>query len=377
MRVLGALAIVLLAARAEAACPTRASSFPRRTTEIARNFPARVRSLDDALFTLEGEDEERKGVRTDAVLVVHQGALVYERYARGYGKDSPHLAWSVTKTVTSLLAGIAVAQGALALDDSICRTLGSVAEGRCAITVRHLLQFASGLDWKEDYEGGARQDSSVIAMLVGQGRRDMAAFVLEQPLAEPPGTAFRYSTGDSTLLARVVDVAMRPRFGDDYPWTVLFEPLGIESMTMERDASGFTVGGAYSYATAEDWARLGLFMLDDGCWRGTRVLPEGYLREATTPSAPFLTKRLDDDPSFPPEQGFSIWLNRTVPGVRDRRPWPSAPEDTFAAVGHWNQLVVVIPSRDLVVVRSGDDRDESALDIDRFLRLAIALTGEP
>lgn len=373
MRVWLVLLLLLVARDALAACPSRvpppASGFPRRTEEIARNYPKRVHALESMMFA--GDS----GVRTDALLVVHQGALVYERYARGYERTSPHLAWSITKTLTSLLTGVAVAEGALALDDSVCKHLA--AAGKCDVTVRSLLEMASGLDWNEDYEGGARQDSSVIAMLVGQGRRDMAAFVLEQPYAAPPGTAFRYSTGDATVLARVVENAMRPRFGDDFAWSLLWDPLGLTSMTMERDASGSTVGGAYSYATAEDWARIGLFMLDDGCWDGARILPDGWMKEATTPSAPFVAKSFADDLAFPLEQGFSIWLNRTVPGVRDARPLPSVPEDAFVALGHWNQMIVVVPSRDVVVVRSADDRDETALDVDAFLRLALALTGEP
>ncbi len=381
----GFAAFLLVASSAHAESPCgighapRSTTFARRTAEIGANYPDRVRALDAQMFTLVGDDEDRRGVRTDALLVLHQGALVYERYARGYDRSSPHLAWSITKTVTTLLTGVAVAAGALAIDDSICVTLRDVAapSGKCAVTVRSLLELSSGIDWNEGYEHGSRQDSSVIAMLVGAGRRDMAAFVLAQPTVAPPGSAFRYSTGDSTLLARAVEVAMRPRAGEDWPWELLFDPLGITSMTMERDASGFAVGGAYSYATAEDWARLGLFMLDDGCWEGRRLLPEGWMASATTPSVPFRTKRFDEDPSLRAEQGWQIWTNRVLPGVRDERPWPSVPEDAYAAIGHWNQLLVVVPSRDVVVVRSGDDRDEEALDIDRFLANALALTGAP
>jgi CubicO group peptidase (beta-lactamase class C family) len=365
---------------ADAACPPRASwpsaaGFPRRTEETARLFPDRVRALEEYMFTLHGADGDREGIRTDAVLVVHQGAVFYERYARGYGKDSPHLAWSVTKTITQLLAGIAVAEGAVRIDDSICTHLKSAPSDRCDLTIKNLLEFGSGIDFAEDYEGsGSRQDSSVIAMLYGEGRKDMARFVLEQRRTDPPGTAWRYSTGDTTLLASVIDEAMRPRHGEDYPWTILFDPLGLKEMTFERDGAGHHIGGAYSYAPPEDWARLGYFMLNDGCWNGARLLPEGWLASATVPSEPFLRKRAVDEPNE--ENGRQLWLNKTIPGIRDPRPWPAMPEDAFTAWGHWGQFILVVPSKDLIVVRAGDDRDDKNLDRNRFFKLALELTGQ-
>lgn len=373
---------VLLPPEAEAACPARTtwptSGFPRRTQETARLFPDQVRALEDYVFTTVGADDERLGIRTDALIVVHQGSIFYERYARGYDRRSPHLAWSVTKTITQLLTGVAVHEGALSIDDSVCRWIAGAPTSRCGLTVRNLLEFASGFDWAEDYEGtSSRQDSSVIAMLYGQGKESMARFVLDQDLSDPFGMAYRYSTGDSTLLAAIVDEAMRARFGEDiadYPFTHLFDRLGVHDMTMELDRSGHHVGGAYSFAPAEDWAKLGFFMLNDGCWEDQRLLPDDWIAEATTPSEPFLRKRHDDTPED--EQGRQLWLNRTIPGVRDTRPWPSVPEDTYTAIGHWGQFITVIPSKDIVIVRSGDDRDEHALSIDELIKRSIAIVGE-
>jgi CubicO group peptidase (beta-lactamase class C family) len=362
-----------------AACPTRpswpTSGFPRRTDETARLFPDRVKALEDYMFTLQGKNEDRLGIRTDALMVIHQGAVFYERYARGYGAETPHLAWSVSKTVTQLLTGMAVANGLLDIDDSVCKHYPNAPSNRCDLTIRNLLDFASGFDWAEDYEGKSRQDSSVIAMLYGEGHRDMSRFVLRQDRSDAPGQAYRYSTGDSTLLAAVVDTAMRPRFGDDYPWTVLFDPLGLRGMTIEEDLAGFRVGGAYSWAPLEDWGRLGFFMLNDGCWAEQRLLPENWIAEATTPSEAFLRKRHDDGPTD--EQGRELWLNKTIPGLRDPRPWPDVPEDAYSAIGHWGQYITVIPSRAVIIVRSGDDRDPDALDLNTFFKLAIAITGDP
>lgn len=359
---------------ARAACTTRPSptlEFARRTDEVRALLPERVRALEAALF---GPDRGRDAPRTDALIVVHQGAIFYERYARGYSRTMPHLGWSVTKSVTNLLTGIAVKDGRAALSDSVCRHLPWAPASRCGITVQHLLEFASGIDWLEEYESASLQDSSVIAMLFGEGHKDMARFVLEQETRDPPGTSYEYSTGESVLLGAVIDAAMTPAHGADYPWKLLFDPLGVTTATLEVDAAGRHVGGAYFYASPEDWARLGVFLLDDGCWEGKRLLPDGWVSASTTVSEPFLRKRVGDLPED--EQGRQFWLNRVVPGVRDRRPWPDMPEDTFSAIGHWGQFITVVPSKDLVIVRAGDDRDQS-FDTNRFMALAMALTGEP
>src|SRR5262249_33155392 len=160
-------------------------------------------------FTLRGNDADRIGIRTDALLVVHQGALFYERYARGYDATSPHLAWSVTKTITQLLTGAAVQAGALGVDDSICTHLprapapppppAAAAPAPGGTPPPHPPGSHSGFDGREAYEGaGPRQAPSVIAMLYGKGKDDWARFFLQRPPADPPGTAYRYSTGDLT-----------------------------------------------------------------------------------------------------------------------------------------------------------------------------------
>jgi CubicO group peptidase (beta-lactamase class C family) len=228
---------------------------------------------------------DRKGIRTDGVVVARGGVIVYERYADGYGPASPHVAWSCTKSLTSALAGVALAGGALGLDDSICRHLPA-AGGACEVTVRHLLQLASGLDWNESYEGMNLQGSSVLAMLYGVGRADMAGFVRAHPSIAPPGARWNYSSGDSVLLSAVIRAALEPRLGAGWPGAALFEPLGMRSATLERDAAGTPVGSSFLHATPRDLARFGLLYLADGCWRGERILAEGYVA-ASRSSVPF------------------------------------------------------------------------------------------
>lgn len=316
---------------------------------------------------------DRRGIRSDGVLVVRGGAIVYERYADGYGAGSPHVAWSCAKSLTSALAGVALNLGALGLDDSVCRFLPAPAR-HCGVTVRHLLQLSSGLDWTESYEGMTLQGSSALAMLYGVGRRDMAAFALSHGRRAPPGARWSYSSGDSVLLAAVVRAALEPRLGPDWLRAALLEPLGMRSATLERDGAGTPVGSSLLHATPRDLARLGLLYLSDGCWRGERILPEGFVSTSTRPSGQIRSPGARREPGD--VYGLGWWLNRPLPEVGQPIPWPGVPEDAFAARGHWGQLVAVIPSLGLVVVRTADDREEGAFDLARFLALAIAVGRE-
>ena len=317
----------------------------------------------------EDEDRDRIGVRTDGLVVVHAGRVIYERYNRGYDAQTPHLLWSATKTLTNAMTGVAVQQGRLGVDDSICDYLDL--DVHCDVTVSHLLEFSSGLDWHETYEGEPPTTSTVIAMLYGAGRGDIAAYVASTPTRAAPGTTWQYSSGDTNLLAAVVQSAMSGVAG--FPYSGLFDELGMDSLTLERDTAGTIIGSSYGFATPRDMARFGQFMLFDGCANGERLLPEGWMERSVQP-APTLrlhaVDRRDGDVN-----GRSIWLNRTLGEHGETTPpWPSAPPDTYAAMGHWKQAIVVIPSLDLVIARTGDDRD-GTYSWDTLLGLVTALVG--
>jgi CubicO group peptidase (beta-lactamase class C family) len=368
------LLLLLLAGPALAApCPPRPSwptpAWTSRATDVAAQKSNEIKALEDYAFTLTGADSARQGIRTDAVLIVARGEIVYEHYARGWDEKKPHFTWSMTKSLTNALTGLAVGRGVLALSDSICRHLALTQH--CDITVQHLLEFSSGLAWKESYEGESNQVSSVLAMLYGEGRRDMATFIASHATRAAPGTTYMYSSGDTTLLAAVVDHALRGSLDANYPWTLLFDPIGVTSARLERDAKGQPVGSSYFYATPRDLARFGLLFGSDGCWEGRRLLPDGWVSDSTAVSAPFRAKPLERDPGD--VQGRQFWLNRPVPEQGVTTPWPGVPEDAFAARGHWGQSITIVPSLDVIIVRLGDDRVTGVFDFAKFLNLALAV----
>jgi CubicO group peptidase (beta-lactamase class C family) len=237
------------------------------------------------------------------------------------------------------------------------------------ITLDHLLRMSSGLAWNEGYEASPL-NSSVIAMLYTWGRQDMATFTASMPLRHPAGTVWRYSSGTTNLLAGV----LRKVVGDEgyrtYPWDRLLNRLGMDSVVWERDQSGTFVGSSYLYATPRDLARFGLLYMRDGVWKGERILPEGWVSYSTQLAPAYRTMPLskEDQEDRP---GAHWWLNVSVPERGLARAWPDAPEDCFAALGHWGQSIFVLPSQRVVIVRTGDDRDGS-FDKNEFLKRVLA-----
>lgn len=310
-------------------------------------------------------EQTRAGVRTDALLVMRDGRILYERYAPPTTVNTPHLTWSISKSVLATLLGVAYGEGRFALDDPVARFYAPM-QAHPQVRVRDLLHWASGLQWQEDYEY-APLKSSVVAMLYTGGHTDMAAFTAAQPAVAAPGERFVYSSGDSNVLAAALKGMLDAPGYATYPWHALFSPLGIERAVWEQDGAGTFVGSSYLYLTARDLARIGQLMLDDGRWQGRQLLPAAWVafnRSAFT--------QADAQPGEATPGGH-WWLNRPVAG--DTRPWPDAPADTFAALGHWGQALYVLPTQRLVIVRYGDDRDGSYQHNELLKRVLAAFAG--
>jgi CubicO group peptidase (beta-lactamase class C family) len=345
-------------------CSAIAQTWPDEQWPVHKLAPSpALKDLETYAFPPRDE-QERHGVRTDALLIIRDGEVAYERYAGVTTAQTPHLTWSISKSILATVLGVAFSEGRFTLTDPVARFYAPF-NTHPDIKVQDLLHWASGLDWQEDYEY-APLNSSVVAMLYTRGRADMARFTAEHTVASAPGTSYRYSSGDSTVLA----AALRGMVGDaayaDYPWTALFEPLGIKSAVWETDPTGTFVGSSYAYMTARDLARIGLLMARRGRWQDRQLLPTQWVDFNLTP--------FQSQPPTTEAPGGHWWLNKTAdngPG-----PWPDAPPDTFAGLGHWGQALYVVPSAGLVIVRYADDRD-GTYDHDQLLKLALkAMAGE-
>lgn len=321
-------------------------------------------ALEDYAFPPR-DDVARTGIRSDALLVIQDGRLIYERYAAPTTAQTPHLTWSISKSLMATLLGVAYGEGRFALQDKAVRYYPPLAQ-HPDLSLADLLHWASGLDWQEDYEY-APLHSSVVAMLYTRGSQDMAAFTAERGAFAKPGQAFRYSSGDSNLLSAALKHMLGAQAYADYPWTALFEPLGIQHAVWERDASGTFVASSYAYLRAQDLARVGLLMLRDGRWHERQLLPKDWVafnRE------PFPGYQDGQDEAVP---GGHWWLNRSLAGAP--RPWPDAPADTYAALGHWGQALYIVPSSGLVIVRYADDREGGYQHNQLLKRVLAAVTA--
>lgn len=358
---------------ARAACPPRATwptpEWPDDTATTSTARAQAIAALEDYAFTLVGKDVDRKGRRTDGLVIIKGGRLIYEKYARGYDATRSHLTWSVSKSLTSALAGVAVKLGRIKVENSICKYRAYHNPDICRVTVENTLTFGTGLDWAETYENDLPRASSVGAMLYGEGRLDMAEFVAGHPFRADPGTLCTYSSGDSVLLSSVLTSTLQPVYGQAFPHTLLLNRLGMKNTALERDAKGTFVGSSYWYAPPREMARLGFLYLNDGCWEGDRLLPEGWVQKSTTVSDVFKKDRQDNDPDD--RFGYAWYANVPVPELGMDKPYPDLPDDAYAARGHWGQSITVVPSMDTVVVRVGDDRETHITDFNTLLKLAL------
>ncbi|NLT29838.1 MAG: serine hydrolase [Propionibacterium sp.] len=292
--------------------------------------------LDAALNRAFGDDlpaDQRQALGTRAVIVVHDGRIVAERYADGFTADTPQLGWSMSKSVTNLLTGVLVEQGRVALDDDHLRPEWN--DERAAITVDDLLRMTSGIEWDETYDLG----TPITRMLYLEP--DMAGYVAGLPGAHPPGEYQQYSSGSTNLLCSVL-TQRADTSPADLPRAELFAPLGLGSAVWEADGVGTPVCSSYLWATPRDWAAIGQFALQDGVWQDERLLPEGWMADSTTAHEVPHT----EDPGY----ASGWWVNQ-LPDESLKN--PALPADAYWASGHDGQRLYVVPSADLVVLRLG------------------------
>ncbi len=284
-------------------------------------------SLKAALDRAFAEPEQPPKRRTKAIVVAHEGRVVAERYAPGYGVDTPLLGFSMAKSVINAFIGILVRQGRLSVEQPApVRAWRDPADPRRAVTVDQLLRMTSGLAFAETMSGF----DPLSQMLYVE--RDMADYAARAKLEAEPGTRFQY-TGCSTLvLSGIVKDAVGGRAFDvlRFARTELLEPLDMRGTIIELDSTGTPVGSSYVLAPARDWARFGLLFLEDGVVGGQRILPEGWSRYSSSQTL--------DTP-----YGAGFWRGAS---------W-GWPYDSYVAAGMLAQYVVIVPSERLVVVRFG------------------------
>ena len=334
-----------------------------------------------------------QSLRTDGLLVVRNGKIIYERYEKPYAgkanRDRLHPVWSAAKSFTT---GILAAVSQLSqrkfkgekIEDAVLTRAGKPvvltttmaelfeeevlnADVRFKqITVEQLLAMAPNLEWSERYNGKITQ-SSIINMLWLGGYADMSSYAAKQKIgAAGPGTKFNYSSGNALIAMR----ALKKLYGKDYdrmPWKVLFDKIGMDKVVFEKDKSGVFVGSSYLYMSLRDMAKFGFLYLNGGYYNREQILDPAYLKGARQLSVGMLNGPEED---IEEEKGFyslGFWINpspaqvgkvkKLSPKFRITSFFPKVPNDVMFAAGHFGQSIVIYPKQDLLLVRMGHDQE--------------------
>lgn len=267
--------------------------------------------------------------RTRSVLVIYKDRIIAEKYADDCTKNSILLGWSMTKSVMGTLFGILQKEGRFDIYKP-----APIAEwqndNRRNITTNDLLHMNSGLEWDEHYD----KISDVTKMLFQT--EDMTRPQLLKPTIFKPNTHWNYSSGTANLLSGI----LRKQFKThqeylDFWYSALIDKIGMHSMLVETDMAGNYVGSSYAWATTRDWSKLGLLYLHKGNWNGEQLFDPSWAKYVATPTN-----------TSNGRYGAHFWLN-------SGGHFPDVPRDMYYCSGFQGQMVAIIPSMDLVIVRMG------------------------
>ena len=288
-----------------------------------------------------------------AFVVIYKGRLIAEKYAPWASKDTLLENWSMGKSLTGTLIGRLINDGHLNLNDRApIPEWSSKTDPRSQILISHLMQMSSGLKFNLHEVLETTKDGYTIIKTdypdhyyIYSGAINAFKYVANRPLQFKPGTVGRYRNTDPLSLGYIIKRTVQ-NLGLNYlqyPQQALFDKIGIRKLILETDPFGNFLSSGFELGKARDWARLGLLYLQDGIWGGERLLPEGFVDFVRTPAPAWNNEEGEESIS---RYGGQWWLNTT--GAWD------APNDAFYAAGAGGQMTLVIPSKDMVIVRLTD-----------------------
>lgn len=284
-------------------------------------------ALDKILNAAFDEKSAEHIIRSRAIVVLHDGKLIAEKYAQNITAQTPLLGWSMTKSVTNAMIGMMVKDGKIDIKKAAPINEWKN-DNRQKITIDHLLRMSSGLSFVEDY--GSPSDATQMLFR----KKGAGAYALQSKAYTEPNKVWSYSSGTTNILQEII----RRQFANhaDYlafPHLRLFHKIGMKSAVLEPDASGTYIGSSFMYATGRDWAKFGQLYLQDGVWNDERLLPEGWVKYSST-----------ETPHSEGQYAAQFWIDH-----KDK----AFPQDAFMCLGFESQVVAIVPSKKLVIVRLG------------------------
>ncbi len=320
--------------RTAAAEPARALSKPLPWLPQSEPNP-RLQAVIDRAFAEVTDDGELQQ-RTRGVMILRDGRVLAERYAKGFDADSRFPGWSIGKSVAHALVGMLVRDGRIRLDDPL-PIPEWVADERRHITWEHMLRMTSGLAIDETYLN-PRSDVNLMLWRTS----DVSGFAAQAKAGATPGIDWKYTSGTTNVLMRAVRLKLGPGESHiEFPRRALFDRIGMTDTTLETDATGNFVASSFIYGTVRDYARFGWLYANDGVWQGERILPEGWVAHAAKPTA-----RASNGEVF----GAHFWVS--VP-ESERHLYKRVPESLLQAAGFGGQRITILPAERVVIVRVG------------------------
>ncbi len=331
-------------------------AWTRRVEAGGTAYPLPVKKIDLSHFQFDYEgsvitlEEYIRRQNVAGLLIIKDGNIVYERYELGNTADSRWLSWSVAKSVTSLLVGAAIQDGYIeSVDEKVSDYLPRLKNSSYDdVTIRHLMQMASGVEWNEDYA-----DPEADINTIEWDTLSVYEQLRHKPRAAEPGTLFNYNTAETNLVGTLLRSAIGNNLST-YLTEKIWRPFGMESIAFWElsEPGGGEHGGSNISATLRDYGRIGLFAMHNGKLPdGTRVLPDGWIADSTTPS-----------PGYE-YYGYLWWLRG---------------EGAFAASGIFGQGIHIDPAHNLVIAQHGalevaSQRSDWAPRLAFFRAIAIEL----
>lgn len=275
------------------------------------------------------------GRSLDSLLIVRHGKIVLDAYYAPYSAEIPHIINSSTKAIIGTLASIAMKDGLLdstdhrVLDFFADRSLPNLDDRKKAITIQHLLDMTSGIDWREPSDG------LPVTFFQMERSPDWTQFVLDLPMSDAPGDTFNYNSGNPHLLSAIL-TRLTGMSAEEYARTKLFGPLGIDEWRWRRDPQGVSTGGNGLALKPRDMAKFGYLYLRHGEWEGKTLVPPAFVEKAAHAT-------IDMKLKFEPDLRYSNFF------------WALPKRNVYMAVGYHCQVIMIFPALDMVAVTTARD----------------------
>lgn len=279
---------------------------------------------------------------TTSLIVVKDDAIIYEKYFRGNTRDSRATSFSVAKSFTSALVGLALADGFIdSVDDPITKYVEFLkGSGYDGVPIKHILQMSSGIKFSEIYDD---QTSDIIRMVgaVSMGQ-PIKAYAKSLVSEKPSGQSFNYASIDTNILGFLIE-AVTHKSPAQYLEERIWGPLGMESDAYwNLDNAGDVLTFMGLNATARDFAKFGRLYLDRGNWNGEQILPAKWVKDSVKPDKRYLKLKDHYAPGWDIGYQYQWWV-------------PAGHDGEFTAIGVWGQYIYVNSKQNLIIVKTSAD----------------------